>query len=254
MQRIGRSIFTPPSPHKHTHTRTRTHTHTQTHTHTHTHAHTHTYIHTHTSTLALTHSHTHTLTHTYTHSHTHTETHKHISFVYLFVCLLLLLFLSGSPFQELERFFLQGILLFPLLTPSPRKKSDVDGLKCPTLFDFTYTSEHKVREWRSIIEIGCTEDSQIRGPHQFPDVQNLVMSQQTFLHQQKVQCFHSYDIYTHTEKLLFLLAKLISDGKMFCKGDSFPASTGTLHGEIFVQYVLRLSSGVVFPAMLPMMA
>ena len=128
------------------------------------------------------------------------------------------------------------------------------GQNAPTPLILHILSEHKVRGWRSIIEIGCTEDSQIRGPHQFPDVQNLVMSQQTFLHQQKVQCFHSYDIYTHTEKLLFLLAKLISDGKMFCMGDSFPASTGTLHGEIFVQYVLRLSSGVVFPAMLPMMA
>ena len=143
----------------------------------------------------------------------------------------------------------------PCLPPPPEKKSDVDGSKCPTLFNFTYTSEHKVRGWRSIIEIGCSEDSQIRGPHQFPDVQNLVMSQQTFLHQQKVQFFHSYDIYTHTErKCCFYLPNLSQTAKYFVRETAFQPVQEHFTEKFSCNDVLRLSSGKVFPAMLPMMA
>ena len=61
------------------------------------------------------------------------------------------------------------------------------------------------------------------GPNKCLDVQNLMTSQQTFLHQHRVPCCHSYD----TNTILFLLAKLALDGKMFGKSGGFPDSAET---------------------------
>ena len=55
-------------------------------------------------------------------------------------------------------------------------------------------------------------------PHTFLDVQNLVSTAQLFLHQHRVQWRHGYD---PPKNIIFHLAKLVLDGKMFGKGDGF---------------------------------
>ena len=70
------------------------------------------------------------------------------------------------------------------------------------------------------------------GPHKFLDVQNLVASQQTFFFFYiNTDC--NVSLVMTQKNILFLFAKLVWDGKVFGKGDSFLDSAETLSWRDF---------------------
>ena len=75
------------------------------------------------------------------------------------------------------------------------------------------------------------------GPHKFLNMQNLMISQQTVLHQHSVQCLHSYD----TKKRSFPLGQICSRQQKFGMGDCSPDSAETPYREIFMQCSITIN-------------